>query len=490
MSFLSRIFSAFKPITKAVKAVGHMARFDSAQTTADNRRHWANADALSADAAANPAVRAILRNRCRYETANNGYLKGILKTHANFVIGTGPRLQMQTDDPKLNRFIEQAFLNWSKKIRLAKKLRTLRTTKAESGEAFGLLITNNRLKHPVKLDIRLAEADRVRSNFLTPLSPKYVDGITFDDDGNPISYDVLKGHPGGLNTFTDLALYDVIPASKMLHLYDWDRPEQSRGVPEIASSLPLFAQLRRYTLAVVAAAETAADHAGVMETSAPANPDEDTPSVEVGATMQIESRMLTALPEGWKLSQMKAEQPTNTYPDFKNEIINESARPLNMPFNIAACNSSKYNYSSGRLDHQVYFKSIDIEQSDIEIEIMDRILEEWLDEAALIEGYLPQAARKANIELPHQWFWDGVGHVDPQKDANAQETRLRNHTTTLAEEYAKDGRDWEPAIRQRAKELKLMQDLGVPFEIPTETDKITENAHTQKPVRNVSGDDE
>ena len=38
-------------------------RFDSAATTEDNRRHWANADALSADAAASAAVRRTLRNR-------------------------------------------------------------------------------------------------------------------------------------------------------------------------------------------------------------------------------------------------------------------------------------------------------------------------------------------------------------------------------------------------------------------------------------------
>ncbi|HOF17398.1 MAG TPA: hypothetical protein PK082_00685, partial [Phycisphaerae bacterium] len=47
----------------AVKKV--RAKFDSAQTTPDNRRHWANADGLAADAAANPEVRRILRNRSR-----------------------------------------------------------------------------------------------------------------------------------------------------------------------------------------------------------------------------------------------------------------------------------------------------------------------------------------------------------------------------------------------------------------------------------------
>jgi len=74
------------------------AKFDSAQTTPDNRRHWANADLLSADAAATPEVRRILRSRARYEVANNCYARGIILTLANDVIGTGPRLQMLLGD--------------------------------------------------------------------------------------------------------------------------------------------------------------------------------------------------------------------------------------------------------------------------------------------------------------------------------------------------------------------------------------------------------
>ena len=35
------------------------------------------------------------------------------------------------------------------------------------------------------------------------------------------------------------------------------------------------------------------------------------------------------------------------------------------------------------------------------------------DEAVLIEGLLPQSVRTLDVELPHQWFWDGHEHVDP-----------------------------------------------------------------------------
>ena len=88
------------------------AKFDSAQTTPDNRRHWANADLLSADAAATPEVRRVLRSRARYEVANNCYARGIILTLANDVISTGPRLQMLLGDGAdagVNQTIEREF---------------------------------------------------------------------------------------------------------------------------------------------------------------------------------------------------------------------------------------------------------------------------------------------------------------------------------------------------------------------------------------------
>jgi hypothetical protein len=76
---------------------------------------------LSANAANNPEVRRVLRNRARYEVANNSYAKGIVLTLANDVIGTGPRLQMLTANAEANRQIERAFEQWAKAVSLADK---------------------------------------------------------------------------------------------------------------------------------------------------------------------------------------------------------------------------------------------------------------------------------------------------------------------------------------------------------------------------------
>lgn len=471
-AWFSNLFSsrAAQPSGRTLRIV--RGRYDAAATNSENRRHWANADGLSANAANSPEVRRVLRNRARYEVANNSYARGIVLTLANDVVGTGPRLQLLTPDADANNRIEHEFHRWANAIGLADKLRTMRMARATDGETFAILISNPAMDATVQLDLRLVEADQVTTPDRISMSQPAVDGIIFDDAGNPIEYHILKRHPGesapGLNRE-----YDRLPTEAVIHWFRADRPGQARGVPDIMPALPLFAQLRRFTLAVLAAAETAADFAGILYTDAPANGEAD--AAEPFEPIELEKRALLTMPGGWKMSQMEAEQPSTTYAEFKREILNEIARCLNMPANVARADSSGYNYASGRLDHQTYFKSIRVEQSHLECVVLDRILAAWLDEAALIPGLIPPGLPPFSA-WEHQWFWDGREHVDPQKEANAQATRLASHTTTLADEYARKGQDWEAQLRQRAKELQLMSELGLAVASPTSSAPTEDDA--------------
>ena len=235
-----------KPNPQVVRARRRLVegRYDAAQTTADNARHWAMADSLSADSAASSDVRRKLRERARYEVANNSYAKGIVLTIANDCIGTGPKLQLLTADDATNRLVEAAFARWCDAVDLAAKLRTMRMAKAADGEAFAVLTANPLIDSPVQLDIRLIEADRVASPLGIPItSATDVDGIRFDAWGNPSVYTILRQHPGELGAW--MIEYDLVPADAVVHWFRADRPGQHRGVPEITPALSLFAQLRR-----------------------------------------------------------------------------------------------------------------------------------------------------------------------------------------------------------------------------------------------------
>ncbi|NLF17737.1 MAG: phage portal protein, partial [Lentisphaerae bacterium] len=294
-------------------------RFDAAQTTPENQRHWSAADGHSADEEASPDVRKALRERARYEVANNSYAKGIVLTLANDTIGTGPRLQMLTDDDETNRAVERDFAAWAQAVRLPEKLRTMRMARCQDGEAFAMLVENPGIDHDIQIDVALVEADRVTSDLSVLGRSDEVDGIRLDAHGNPVTYRVLKHHPG--DGYIDLGQKAIdVPAQAMIHIFRADRPELHRGIPEITPALPLFAQLRRYTLAVLAAAEAAADFAGILYTDAPASGEAD--AVEPMDLIQLERNMLLTMPGGWKMAQLDPKQPATTYAEFKREILN------------------------------------------------------------------------------------------------------------------------------------------------------------------------
>lgn len=439
------------------------ARYDAAQTTAENAKYWMMATTWSADQEINPQVRSILRSRARYELGNNPNASGVLDTLAIDVIGTGPRLQINTGDETLNDRIEQAWNEWCEAVRLAENLRLMRYCRAGDGESFLQKITNPQIDHEVKLDIRVIECDQVCSPFGTfDIDPRReIDGILLDKWGNPAYYRVLKYHPGDQRGITGIkeSDYDLIPARSFIHYFRRYRPGQHRGIPEMTSALPLFAQLRRYTKATVLAAEAAADAAGVMYTDLPVTGEAVDGIDNAMDTFDLEPGSSLTLPDGWKWTQVDAKQPTATFVEFKRELTGDAGRGQGVTVGKTLGNHSGYNYASGRLDNQAYDKLVKVDQHNTGITVVNPVFRDWLREWSVIERV------RMNGVPPHTWFWDGVEPVDLFKDAAAQEKRLQNKTTNLAIEWGKQGRDWRKELRQRleeeAFEMKERKRLGL-----------------------------
>ena len=448
-------------VTKAEAALRTLvrARYDAAQTTPLNQRHWSMADYYSADASLSPNVRRMLRARARYELANNSYAAGMASTWANDLVGTGPRLQLDlgTDvDPAAVRRVELAVFDWMVNIDLARKLRIGKIAKFSDGEAFCVLTSNRRLAG-VQLDVKLVEADQIVDPQGAP-NPGEVDGLRFDADGNVTDYWITRHHPGSLRPGWTLdGRWES--ADSVLHWFHATRPGQHRGVGEIVPALELFAMLRRYTLAVVTAAETAADFAAILKTTMPAD-GAGAAGIDAWETMPIVRGMMMSAPEGWEPYQLKPEQPTGTYDSFVRRILNEIARSVNMPYIVAAMDSSSANYSSMRGDYLVYRKHQATERGDLERVVLDPLLNKWLDEAALVPNLIPNGLPPV-AEWNWSWTWDGHEHVDPTKESEAEAMQLASNTATLAEICSKRGKNWQQVLRQRAVERQMETDLGL-----------------------------
>ena len=443
------------------------ARYDAAR--ADSQaNHWANADNMSADAANSYEVRATLRKRSRYEIANNSYAKGVVLTFANETVGRGPRLQMRfpKEQRELNRLIEKYWHEWDQASAFSERLHVFVQSKVGDGEGQALLGANPKIDFPVKLNITPIEAEQFTSQSLFGLTNQpQVDGIELDEFGNPAKYHILTYHPGDSRIYSKTATR-IIDPRWFLHWFRCDRPGQHRGIPEITPCLGLFAQLRRWTLAVLTAAETAANFAAVLQT-------EGTPDTTAQADPwdEVEVRLgtLMTLPAGWKMGQFEATQPVSAYDQFKHELLKEIARCLNMPFPVVAGDSSLMNYASGRLDFQNWYRTIKVSRASLERVVIDHVFREWLIELTTARTLLGRPLLPTSFDVrnvPHGWFYDAVPHVDPIKDNTGDSLALANNTDTLANICAAQGLDWEEVLMQRSEEVERMRELGLEIYLP------------------------
>lgn len=458
------------------------ARYDNAQTTDDNIRHWWTADYMSAKSANNFQVRRLLRTRSRNEVSNNPYLYGICNANADDLVDTGPTLKCLRASATENAQIEATWREWCDEVNLVEKLRTLKLAKTVDGEGFLILKTVEDLEHSVKLYPVDVEADQITSPMPTNLMELWVDGLTLHPvTGRPVAYTVLRHHPGdyffpGLNPLAA----DRIKSRWVIHWFNKFRPGQVRGVPAFTSSLDLFVELRSFRKAVLAKANLSANLTAVLET----DPDEGPPADEDGSqtpqpfdTTPIDRGVFSSLPAGAKLKQFTTGEPGTSYEMFEEKCLGEACRPLSYPLNLALGTSQKFNFSSARCDILGYRHSLDVERVDCNRTALDRIFEAFIDEAIMIPGLLPKGINSARADIPREWHWPGYVPIDPVVDAEADHARLSGGTDTWQMFWARRGKDWRTIFAQQAVEKQEIKRLKLVFGDPLKkTETIDEDA--------------
>lgn len=410
---------------------------DSARSGTDLDGHWAFADSLSADAAYSQAVRHTLVKRSRYEALSNAFYAGICTTHVNMLVGTGPTLRMLTGSRDFNQLVEREFFRWTQAIQLRRKLWAMAHAVTADGEAFGILQTNPGLRGGAQLDVMPIEAEQCQSAHMGYERGR-VDGIIYDDFNNIVAYEILPEHPGGLRTFLNVEPVEV-PARNVIHWFKLRRPGAHRGIPAMTAGMNTGAYHRRFREATVAAAETAADIGAVLTSNMSPSGDSEPDPVAPFTSIEFVKRMLMVAPMGWDAKQMKGEHPNAQYAEFHRTLLSELARPMSMPYNAAACDSSTYSFASGKLDTLCYRAALDVERADCNDLVLDPLFAEWFREWTILDG-------RRDIPPTHQWDWPTHPVIDAVAEAQATDTKLKNGTTTLRQVYSDSGQDLEDQL--------------------------------------------
>jgi capsid protein len=408
------------------------AKYDAAQTTTENSRHWQNAGqfGMTPDQINSQAVRNTLKLRSRYEYNNGGYTKRIINKTSREVVGKSIKISLQT----------------------------LVKDKMRDGEALAVPYTNKLIKESlVKLDLARISCDRLTSPNAS-MTDNNIDGVILDDMGiNPIKYQISK-YNGTMSTFIT-SEYKEYKASDVYHWFEQEYSEQHRGIPELTSTLDINAARRAYSKATLSTAQLQANFAMFMKTTI-ANPDQEAP--DAMDEIQLERNMVTILPENAEIGTINASQPIDTFKEYNNEMIQEASAPGNMPHNMVKGSSQDMNFSSARFDYYIMFgKDRDIIRSDMETIILDDFIMQYINEWALLN--YAQFPMGVPADLSVSYGYEVDKYIDPLKESKADDlnTAKREDGTrlkSLKKFHASQGDDWKEEVIQDLIEEKFIAD--------------------------------
>lgn len=423
------------------------AGFDLTKTNHENKRHWADSDALSGRASYFKQERKIARERSRLEAANNSWYAGMLRTAANHIVGTGPRIQFYLQDEAANAALERAFRKWSQATALVEKLRVGVETYWRDGEWFAMRSGRPNL-WPIQLDVRAYEPDQVAMPYWHVLDPTIEDGKRVDNLGTAVEYWIYDHHPGDLNVgHMNLLGGKWYCADDVIHLYRADRPGQLRGFPRCAPALDWLAHMRRFSKATLSAAESAALWGVFIKTTSSQVTPAQMPADLM--TIEFERNVMNFLPDGWEPQQLNASHPTTNNETFQRTELTYFARCANMPYSLAAGTSRDSNFSSAKMDiKNTWEPEVRSEQEKLTRDVMAPILRWWLEDVAISTDLLDGAPPISEIE--YQVVWPPLPQSDEIEQANAAQVRVQAGLSTLPQEYMRNGEDPEAALRKGA----------------------------------------
>lgn len=472
---------------------------DGASLKARELQAWAP-PRRSADAEILPEWGA-MAGRSRDLDRNNPIARGARRTITDNVIGTGFRLSARPDYAALGKTKDWA-VNWSAKVE-ARYRAFWWTTACDATRRFcgdqivtiaaaAEVLNGGSLTLPLWMPERadgfstkfqLIEYDRLGNPFGQPDSRNLRRGIKIDDYGAPVGYWIQKTHPGDF-TINGLAGnlvddWEFVPAytewgrRRVIHAFDPERSEQTRGKPLLASIISPVKQGDRYFKAELDAAvsnskialvlQTPLDRADVVELFSK-DPDGYLKARQESA-VGLESSSIIAPFPGDQVASFLPQRPAASFGAFVEMIYRIIGVALDMPYELVLKDFSKTTYTSGRMALLEAWRSFNRRRDWLGTMWLDPVYDLWLEEqvnAGAIEadGFYDPVRRYAFTRC--RWIGPGRGWVDPVKEAQGAEIRMDAFISTLEDECAEQGRDYREVLEQRAYERELMKQLGLP----------------------------
>ena len=486
---------------------------EGAERTSRETFSW-NPTIISPDQQINP-VKEMADARARDMIQNDGYALGAVNIHRDSIVGSQYRLNAQPDFDLLGfdegwadefqRVVEsrfnlladsfEAWFDASRKLDFTNLVRLVVTGHVHTGEVLGTVEWMREVDRPFSTAIQMISPSRLSNPDLLGDDRYLRRGIKIDDYGRAVGYYIRSAHP---TEYYDLRVnnWRFVPARKpwgrtqVIHIYDPMQPAQSRGVSDMVAVLKEMRMTKKFQQVTLQNAVVNATYAAAIESELPREVVFGSMGAGqagfsdmlgsymaalqsyVGASnhIAIDGVKMPHLFPGTKLNLKPMGTPGGVGSDFEQSLLRHVAAALGLSYEQFSRDYTKTNYSSARASMAETWKYMQSKKKIIADRFAKMVYTLWLEEEI----------NAGNVPLPNgigsEIFYDPVmreaitscdwigaarGQIDELKETEAAVLRIQNNLGTVEEENAKLGKDWRRVFRQRAREKRLAEELGI-----------------------------
>jgi len=383
-------------------------------------------------------------------------------------------------------------------VRLAVGIHTM------AGEVLASVEWVRQITRPFSTAFQMIDLDRLSNPYGQPDTKFLRRGVVRDNYGAPVGYHVRNSHPTDWSD-PDGFTWKYVPLTRgqvvgipswdrlqMIHIVDQWRPDQSRGIAMMVASLKEMKMTRKFRDVVLQNAVLNASYAASIESDLPTDVVmQQAGGIDANAVANYATSYLSAIAQytgssrnfmidgvkiphffpGTKMRLQNAGTPGGVGSGFEESLLRYISAALGVGYSELSKDYSKANYSNLRAELAQTDRRMRVQKRTVADRFASTFYRLWLEEA-INAGEITTVSKKApkwydgmNAEAYSACDWLGAskGQIDQLKETQAAVLRVNNGLGTLESELGALGMDWRAVLRQKAREKKMMDDLGLVF---------------------------
>lgn len=430
---------------------------------------------------------------------NNSIARGLIRTMSVHVISTGLRLKSRPNREALGLTPEQAkawaltterefrfhfggvHCDAERKHNLARIGFMAFMQRLLNGESLTLLpkLTDRSDSTPYVTGLQLIESDRLSTPNDKRGDKTISAGIRFTEAGAPTEFFFSRFHPGDMRkraaqSWQGVTAFGPNGRRNVLHMFDQERPQQSRGVPFLAPIMTALKSLGDFTEAELQAT-VVSSFLSVFVKSPDGTTELDNilPDANGGSSgarssdedIALGPAAIINLGADEEVTTVTPGRPNTAFDGFVRSISQQLSAATQIPYEVLfkAFNSS---YSASKAAFLEMYRIVRYERQTMADGWYQPIYEAWLDEAVAIgrviapgyfeDPFVRQAWRTS------MWIGDAVGDIDETKQITAATQRIDAKLSTRQRESLEiNGESWDEIAQELADEDAVIEELGL-----------------------------